>query len=534
MSERLAIDNLTVRFGNQQPAAVNGVSLSIGAGEMLALVGESGSGKSLTALAVPQLLPDQCQWRADSIRVNGEEMVGASEARLRQLRGGQVGMIFQEPLSALNPLHTVEKQVSETLFVHQGMSSQAARKRCLELLELVRLPEPESFLGRYPHQLSGGQRQRVMIAMALANNPVLLVADEPTTALDVTVQRSILTLIKQLQKDLGLSVLLISHDLGLVHRYAERIAIMRQGAIVEHGDALTVMRQPAHPYTRELMASEPTGQAEPVSVDEPLLQVRDMRVLFPTRKRWGRPVEWFRAVDGISLELGAGETLGIVGESGSGKSTLAMAILRLLDGQGQVTLSGQRLDQLSGRRLRPWRAHMQVVFQDPWGTLNPRMTVGQIVSEGLEVHRADLGEQEQQRRAAAALEETGLPADMMHRYPHELSGGQRQRVAIARALVLNPRLLVLDEPTSALDRSVQHQVLALLESLQKKHQLAYLFISHDLKVVRAISHRLLVMRDGRMVEYGETEALFANPGDAYTRELIDAAWAGRDDGAGLK
>ena len=528
MSERLAIEHLTVRFGNARQPAVSDVSLSINSGEMLALVGESGSGKSLTALSVPQLLPEQCQWQAQSIRVNGKELVGASDREIRALRGGQVGMIFQEPLSALNPLHTVEKQVSETLFVHQGMSKTAARKRCLELLELVRLPDPETFLARYPHQLSGGQRQRVMIAMALANDPVLLVADEPTTALDVTVQRSILCLIKQLQQDLGLSVLLISHDLGLVHRYAERIAIMKQGEIVEHGDALTVMESPSHVYTRELMASEPGGQAEPVASATPLLDVKDMHMSFPTRKRWGRPVEWFHAVDGVSLQLGAGETLGIVGESGSGKSTLAMAILRLLDGQGQVTLSGERLDALSGKHLRPWRAHMQVVFQDPWGTLNPRMTVGQIVSEGLEVHQPELGRAEQQRRAGAALEETGLPADMMHRYPHELSGGQRQRVAIARALVLNPRLLVLDEPTSALDRSVQHQVLTLLENLQRKYQLAYLFISHDLKVVRAISHRLLVMRQGRMVEYGDTEALFAKPSDAYTQALIDAAWAGRD------
>lgn len=532
MSQRLAIDNLSVRFDTSAQPAVNKVSLAINSGEMLALVGESGSGKSLTALSVMQLLPEQCHWKADSIRVDDEETVGASTPVLQGLRGGRIGMIFQEPLSALNPLHTVEKQITETLFIHQGLSKAAARTRCLQLLERVRLPDPESFLQRYPHQLSGGQRQRVMIAMALANDPVLLIADEPTTALDVTVQRSILMLIRQLQDELGLAVLLISHDLGLVNQYADKIAIMKQGEIVEQGDAVQVMKAPAHPYTRELMDSEPGGQPPAPTSSEPLLRVRDLHVSFPTRKKWGRTVEWFDAVNGISLELGKGETLGIVGESGSGKSTLAMAILRLIESRGQVELAETRLDQIRGRALRAWRANMQVVFQDPWGTLNPRMTIGQIVSEGLDVHLPDLDSREKQRRTAAALEETGLATEMMYRYPHELSGGQRQRVAIARALVLNPKLLVLDEPTSALDRSVQHQVLTLLDSLQQRHQLGYLFISHDLKVVRSISHRLLVMRDGLPVEYGDTEAIFSNPTTDYTRELIEAAWAGREERTG--
>lgn len=528
MNARIDINQLNIQFPGQDTPAVNEVSLSINPGEMLALVGESGSGKSLTALSIMQLLPVQAQWHADRIELDGESIINISENKLRHLRGNRIGMIFQEPLSALNPLHTIEKQITETLFIHQGLSKSNAKKRCIELLEKVQLPEPESFLARYPHQLSGGQRQRVMIAMALANDPVLLIADEPTTALDVTVQSGILDLLKQLQQELGLAVLLISHDLGLVHRYAEKIAIMYQGNIVESGDAEAVMKAPEHTYTKKLLESEPHGHAPAIDANAPvLLQAEDMSVRFIKEKSWGRVSEWFTAVDHISFQLKACETLGIVGESGSGKSTLAMAILRLLESQGEVIFKGTPLHSLKGKALRPWRKQLQVVFQDPWGTLNPRMTIGQIVSEGLRIHMPELTASEQASKAQAALEETGLPSEMMQRYPHELSGGQRQRVAIARALVLNPSVLVLDEPTSALDRSVQYQVLNLLQDIQQRHQLGYIFISHDLKVVRAISHRLLVMRHGKVIEYGDTETIFTEPKADYTRTLIDAAYAGR-------
>ncbi len=525
---RLEIRNLSVRFGTDQPPVVDDVSLSLTAGRMLALVGESGSGKSVTALSILRLLPPQASVQATAMTLNDEDILHLPENALRGLRGGRIGMVFQEPLSALNPLHTVEKQINESLAIHQGLSRNAARQRTLELLEQVHLPEPDTMLGRYPHQLSGGQRQRVMIALALANNPSVLIADEPTTALDVTVQAGILDLLKQLQAELGLAVLLITHDLGVVARYAEDIAVMHHGRIVETGATEQVLAAPQDDYTRHLLAAEPGGEPPVPDPGRPVhLQTRDLQVRFVQNSSGllARK-QYFHAVDGVDLTLRRGETLGVVGESGSGKSTLALAILRLLESRGEIWLEDTRLDALRGnRQLRPWRARMQVVFQDPWSTLNPRMTVGQIIEEGLKVHQRQMPQAEREQNVATMLTEVGLPAECRHRYPHEFSGGQRQRIAIARALILRPALLVLDEPTSALDRSVQHQVLELLRDLQARHALSYVFISHDLKLVRAISHELIVMRHGKALESGPTEAIFRAPQHDYTRSLIDAAFS---------
>jgi microcin C transport system ATP-binding protein len=524
MSNRLEINQLTIRFPGQSVPAVNNVSLAVQAGRMLALVGESGSGKSLTALSVPQLLPAQAQWQASSILLDGEDVSRANPLRLRALRGHRIGNIFQEPLSALNPLHKVSRQIGECLTIHQRLNEQQLHARILELLALVQLPEPERMLGRYPHQLSGGQRQRVMIAMALANNPSVLIADEPTTALDVTVQQGILDLLKTLQRELDIAVLLITHDLGIVARYAEDMAVMKQGEIVESGTTRQVLAAPQHPYTRQLLNAEPHGHAPESDPSKSIhLQGDNVRVWFKQKHGWGR-FDWFRAVDEVSFSLRQGETLGVVGESGSGKSTLAMAILRLLDSRGAIRLGNTRLDTLRGSAVTPLRKRMQVVFQDPWATLNPRMTVGQIVAEGLTVHARELNGAARDQRVEAILEEVGLPIEARHRYPHEFSGGQRQRIAIARALILNPELLVLDEPTSALDRSIQHQVLELLRELQRRHNLTYVFISHDLKLVRGISHQLVVMRHGKVVEYGPTEQIFSAPQQPYTRMLLDAAF----------
>jgi microcin C transport system ATP-binding protein len=524
MTVRLAINNLTIRFPGQPRPAVNKVSLSLQSGRMLALVGESGSGKSLTALSVPQLLPAQANWHADSIELDGEDISTASPLRLRALRGHRIGIIFQEPLSALNPLHTVARQLAESLQIHQSLSDQQAHARSLELLQKVQLPEPEKMLRRYPHQLSGGQRQRVMIAIALANDPTVLIADEPTTALDVTVQQSILDLLKTLQRDLDLAVLLITHDLGIVARYAEDMAIMQQGEIVETGITRQVLTAPQHPYTRQLLNSEPHGSAPPSDDSKPIhLNGEKVCVWFKQKRSWGRH-DWFHAVDDVDFRVRQGETLGIVGESGSGKSTLAMALLRLLDSRGQIRLGDIRLDALRGSAVTPLRKRMQVVFQDPWATLNPRMTIGQIVAEGLTVHARELDRSQRDARVADILREVGLDPDARHRYPHEFSGGQRQRIAIARALILKPELLVLDEPTSALDRSIQHQVLELLRDLQQRYNLTYVFISHDLKLVRSISHHLLVMRHGKVVESGPTEQIFSAPRESYTRMLLDAAF----------
>ncbi len=528
----LDIRNLAVTFAGRGGAppveAVKGVSFSLDRGETLALVGESGSGKSVTALSVLQLLPyPLAVYRpGSSIRFAGEELIGAAPDALRQVRGDRIAIVFQEPMTSLNPLHTIERQIGEILLVHRHMPARAARERVLQLLRLVQLPEAESRLGAYPHQLSGGQRQRVMIAMAIANQPDILIADEPTTALDVTIQANILALLRDLRDRLGMALLLITHDLTIVRKMAERICVMTQGEIVEAGRTEAIFDRPRHPYTRRLLAAEPKGRAAPADPAAPLLiEAADTRVWFPIRAGLLRRVRGYvKAVDGVTLALRAGETLGLVGESGSGKTTLGLALLRLLASRGQIRFAGQDITALSQRRLRPLRREMQIVFQDPFSSLSPRLSVAQIVEEGLRVHRLAAGAAERRRLIETALAEVGLDPQAADRYPHEFSGGQRQRIAIARALVLKPRLVVLDEPTSALDMSVQAQIVDLLRELQVRRGLAYLFISHDLRVVRALAHEILVMKDGRIVESGPTERLMTSPEHPYTRALMAAAF----------
>jgi microcin C transport system ATP-binding protein len=522
------VRNLQVSFpcdGGAVPA-VRGASFQINAGEVFALVGESGSGKSVTAHSLLRLLPATTDVRAERIEVAGIDVTLAQPSTLRELRGGRVGMIFQEPMTALNPLHNVERQVTEAVLVHEPMDNHAARRRCLELLRMVALPDPEQKLANYPHELSGGQRQRVMIAMALANRPQLLIADEPTTALDVTVQAQILELIMTLRHELGMAVLLITHDLHLVRRYADRVAVMKSGEIVETAAASTLFTQPQHEYTRMLIAAEPQGAPVAAAPDaKVLLEAQDLRVWFPVKRGMlRRTTDYVRAVTDVSFSLRAGQTLAIVGESGSGKSTIAYALLRLLESQGTVRLDGQDISRLSQKALRPLRRRIQVVFQDPFGSLSPRMTVADIISEGLRIF-SDCSPAETDQRVCDALAEVGLDAALRHRYPHEFSGGQRQRIAIARALILKPDIVVLDEPTSALDRSVQAQVVDLLRDLQRRHGMAYLFISHDLRTVKAIAHDVLVMRAGKIVEQGPAAAVFAAPREAYTQELLSAAFA---------
>jgi microcin C transport system ATP-binding protein len=524
----LAVRDLSVTFDvpGGPVRAVRGVSFSIERGETLALVGESGSGKSVTALSIVQLLPyPPARHPGGSIRFQGRELLGAPERVLRGIRGDRIGMIFQEPMTSLNPLHTIERQVSEALVVHRGLGREAARTRTLELLRLVGLGEAERRRHAYPHQLSGGQRQRVMIAMALANEPDLLIADEPTTALDVTIQAQILALLRELRGTFGMALLLITHDLGVVRKMADRVCVMQAGEVVEAGDVAPLFAAPRHPYTRRLLAAEPAPRTTPGAADAPVVAAaEDVRVWFPVRAGLlRRTVDHIKAVDGVSLEVREGRTLGVVGESGSGKTTLGLALLRLVGSRGRLVFRGRDLTGLSARTLRPLRREMQVVFQDPYGSLSPRMSVGQIVEEGLRVHRLGGTAAERGRLITAALEEVGLDAATRDRYPHEFSGGQRQRIAIARALVLKPRFVVLDEPTSALDMSVQAQIVDLLRALQARHRLAYLFISHDLKVVRALSDEVLVLRDGRVVEAGPTAAVFAQPREAYTRALMAAA-----------
>jgi microcin C transport system ATP-binding protein len=508
-------------------SAVRGVSFQIEIGETVALVGESGSGKSVTALSVLQLLPyPKAHHPGGSIRFLGEELLGAPESVMQRIRGDRIGMVFQEPMTSLNPLHTIEQQIGETLYLHKGLTRQAARARVLELLELVGLPEGEQRLGAYPHQLSGGQRQRVMIAMALANEPDLLIADEPTTALDVTIQAQILSLLSDLQRQLKMALLLISHDLGIVRKLADRICVMHDGELVESGPVQAIFQQPRHAYTQALLAAEPGGHPVAAAADAPeVLSARDLRVWFPIRAGvLRRTVGHVKAVDGISLRVRAGHTVGVVGESGSGKTTLGLALLRLERSRGEIAFRGRAIQGLRSRTLRPLRAEMQVVFQDPFGSLSPRMSAAQIIGEGLKVHRRGDTPAQRERLIIQAMEEVGLDPAGRHRYPHEFSGGQRQRIAIARAIVLKPRLVVLDEPTSALDRSVQAQIVELLRELQRRHGLAYLFISHDLKVVRALSDELIVMRAGQVVEQGPADRVFAAPRHPYTRALLAAAF----------
>ena len=525
----LEVRDLTTRFRVEKRDidAVRGVSFDLDKGETVALVGESGSGKSVTALSILQLLPyPTASHPKGSVTYNGEELVGASDRELRSIRGNQISMIFQEPMTSLNPLHTIEKQIGEALLLHKGMNHGEARKRILELLDLVGLTNLKERLGDYPHTLSGGQRQRVMIAMALANDPDVLIADEPTTALDVTIQAQILKLLKDLQDRLGMAMLFITHDLNIVRHFADRVCVMNEGLIVEAGAVAEVFKNPRHAYTRHLLASEPKGRPDPVPAGAPeIVRAQDIKVHFPIKGGvLRRTVDVIKAVDGVSIDLRESETIGVVGESGSGKTTLGMAILRLIASKGDIRFAGEAIQGLDFKQLRPLRRQMQVVFQDPYGSLSPRMSIKDIVAEGLKVH--GLGANEAGRRAlvAEALLEVGLEPGMMDRYPHEFSGGQRQRIAIARAMVLKPRFVVLDEPTSALDMSVQSQIVDLLRQLQRDHQLAYLFISHDLKVVRAMSHVVVVLKDGNVVEHGPADTIFDAPKSEYTKALMAAAF----------
>jgi len=528
----LSVKNLSVAFGQGggEVKAVRGVSFAVEKGETVALVGESGSGKSVTALSSVSLLPASAHV-SGSVEYNGQEMVGADEGRLRDIRGNDISFIFQEPMTSLNPLHTLEKQITESLALHQGLRGDAARQRVIQLLEKVGIHDPESRLGSYPHQLSGGQRQRVMIAMALANGPDLLIADEPTTALDVTIQAQILELLNELKRTEQMSLLFITHDLGIVRRFADRVCVMQGGEIVEQGKTAEIFDNPRHPYTQKLLGAEPSGQPDPVPEDAPeVVNTSDLRVWFPIQRGLlRRTVGHVKAVNAATLNVRAGETLGIVGESGSGKTTLALAIMRLISSEGPIVFMGRELQGLKSHDLRPLRKEMQIVFQDPFGSLSPRMTIEQIVAEGLAVQ----GVPRDRHRGMVAdiLTEVGLDPEMMDRYPHEFSGGQRQRIAIARAMILQPRLVVLDEPTSALDMTVQVQIVDLLRRLQRKSGIAFLFISHDLKVVRALSHKVIVMKQGDVVELGEAEALFRDPQHPYTRDLLAAAFGDMPGGS---
>ncbi|KZY49042.1 ABC transporter ATP-binding protein [Sulfitobacter sp. KE29] len=525
MTALLDVKDLQVSFrqDGQLIPAVRGVSFAVNRGETVALVGESGSGKSVSALSTVSLLGESAEV-SGSVTYNGQQMIGADDKLLRDVRGNDISFIFQEPMTSLNPLHTIEKQLAESLALHQGLQGEAARARVLELLQQVGINDAESRMGAYPHQLSGGQRQRVMIAMALANKPDILIADEPTTALDVTIQAQILDLLKDLKDEMGMGLLFITHDLGIVRRVADRVFVMQKGLVVEEGPTAKIFDNPQHPYTRKLLGAEPTGAPAPVAEDAPeVLRTDNLKVWFPIQKGLlRRTVGHVKAVNDTSLSIRAGETLGIVGESGSGKTTAALAIMRLIGSEGEVTFRGEDLRKWSTKKLRRLRADMQIVFQDPFGSLSPRMTCFQIISEGLAIHNIDKG-RDKRELVAEVMTEVGLDPATMDRYPHEFSGGQRQRIAIARAMVLRPKLLVLDEPTSALDMTVQVQIVDLLRDLQAKYGLAYLFISHDLKVVRAMSHKVMVMKRGDVVEYGDVDALYDNPQTEYTRNLLQAA-----------
>jgi microcin C transport system ATP-binding protein len=533
----LTVDRLSLRFGHGREASevLREVSFTIGAGEKYALVGESGSGKTVTALSILKLLdPLHTTYPSGRVQFGGRDLLALSEAEIRRVRGREIAMIFQEPMTSLNPLYPIGEQLIEPLLVHQGMDRITARRRMLELLARTGIDEPERRFEAFPHMLSGGQRQRAMIAMALACSPKLLIADEPTTALDVTIQLQILNLLEDLQKDFGMAVLLITHDLNLVRRFAGRVGVMQAGRIVEQGGVEAIFSNPREQYTRTLIDSRPARhigatESERLTHAPRLVELADIRCIFPVRSGFFRKqVGEVRAVDDVSLHLHQGESLGIVGESGSGKSTLGLCLLRLQECTGAIHFAGKRVDGLSQAQFRPLRRDLQVVFQDPYASLSPRLTVEQIVGEGLGLHYPQLERGARRERIIRSLREVGLDADVLWRYPHEFSGGQRQRIAIARVVVLEPKLILLDEPTSALDVSVQRQVLELLTDLQRRHDMSYIFISHDLAVIRAMTHRVAVMHQGRIVEAGETEALFANPRQAYTKQLLHAALLGAD------
>jgi microcin C transport system ATP-binding protein len=528
MMTLLDVSNLAVDFtvNGDLVHAVKGVSFTVDRGESLALVGESGAGKSVTALSVLQLLPyPQARHPSGNIRFDGQELLGAPQSVLQKVRGDRISMIFQEPMSSLNPLHTIEKQVSEVLILHRGKSSKQASERSLELLHLVGLTEAEKRLKAFPHELSGGQRQRVMMAMALANEPDILIADEPTTSLDVTIQAQILTLLKDLQKRLDMALLFITHDLAVVRKMCDRVCVMKDGEIVESGPTSQVFHTPSHPYTRQLVDSEPRAAAGPIGGSRVLLRAEDLRVWFPIKVGVLRRIAGhIKAVDGVSLKVNDGQTVGIVGESGSGKTTLALALLRLASSKGAIYFGDRIIQGLRHRELRPLRQEIQIIFQDPFGSLSPRLSVEEIIAEGLEVHRIGASSQEREARIIQAMRDVGLDPESRNRYPHEFSGGQRQRIALARAIVLKPRLMVLDEPTSSLDMTVQAQILELLRALQREHSLAYIFISHDLKVIRSLANYILVMQNGKVIEEGTPDDIFERPRHEYTKALMAAAF----------
>jgi microcin C transport system ATP-binding protein len=522
------VRDLSVEFqsGRTSTRAVNRISFTVGKGETVALVGESGSGKSVSALSIMRLLPyPAASHPSGEIFFEGRDLLKIREGQMREVRGARISMIFQEPMTSLNPLHTIEKQVGEVLREHRGVAPSQARERTLALLERVGIQNAAERLDAYPHQLSGGQRQRVMIAMALANEPDLLIADEPTTALDVTIQAQILALLQELQRELGMAMLLITHDLGIVRKMAQRVYVMSKGRIVEEGPVEQIFTAPAHSYTQHLLAAEPKGEPPEANPNGPMvIETDNLRVWFPIKRGLLRKtVGYIKAVDGLTLKLRAGETLGVVGESGSGKTTLGLAILRLVSSDGPIVYLGHRIDGLDSRAMRPLRKDMQIVFQDPFGSLSPRLSVAQIIEEGLTIQNAELNYDQRRARVAQALVDVGLDPATQDRYPHEFSGGQRQRIAIARAMVLQPKFIMLDEPTSALDMSVQAQIVDLLRDLQKKRDLAYLFISHDLRVVRALSNHVIVMKDGKVVEEGPSRDIFQRPREDYTKALLAAA-----------
>ncbi len=534
----LEVKDLSVAFDveGREILAVDRISFDIKPGETVALVGESGSGKSVSALSIVQLLSyPQASHPSGEILFEGQNLMGANERTLRAIRGDKISMVFQEPMTSLNPLHTIERQVGEMLIAHKGLRGAAVKARVVELLKKVGINDPESRLGAYPHELSGGQRQRVMIAMALANEPDLLIADEPTTALDVTVQAQILELLKDLKREMGMALLLITHDLGVVRKMADRVYVMTGGKIVETGATETVFTAPQHAYTKHLLASEPKGRALGAAKDGPVvMEADDLKVWFPVKAGLLRKtIGYVKAVDGVTLTVRRGRTLGVVGESGSGKTTLGLAMLRLLSSEGPIRFEGRAIDGMKSKALRPLRQHMQIVFQDPYGSLSPRLSVGQIIEEGLVVQKIAATPAERRARVAQALSEVGLDPAAQDRYPHEFSGGQRQRIAIARAMALNPRFVMLDEPTSALDMSVQAQIVDLLRDLQRKHDLAYLFISHDLRVVRALADDIIVMRGGKVVEAGTADEVFDAPKSDYTKALLAAAFDLRASAVGV-